>query len=102
MPLPIRVIRLRRGDRARLQRVTRSRTAPQLVVERARIVLASAAAESGSAICATLGVSRPTVTLWLDRYEAEGFGPYKRPAPLRPTQTPDPGPRSGDPPADAA
>ncbi len=56
MPLPIRVIRLRRGDRARLQRVTRSRTTPHRVVERARIVLASAAGESGSAICATLGV----------------------------------------------
>jgi transposase len=67
------VIRLRRGDRARLQRVTRSRTTPQRVVERARIVLSSAAGESGTAICATLGVSRPTVTLWLDRYEAEGF-----------------------------
>lgn len=81
MPLPIRVIRLRRGDRARLQRVSRSRTAPHRVVERARIVLASAAAESGSAICATLGVSRPTVTLWLDRYEAEGVAGLTRDRP---------------------
>ena len=74
MPLPIRVIRLRRGDRARLQRVTRSRTAPHRVVERARIVLASAAGASGHVICATLGISRPTVTLWLDRYAADGLG----------------------------
>ena len=73
MPLPIRVIRLRRGDRARLQRVTRSRTAPHRVVERARIVLASAGGESGHVICGKLGVSRPTVTLWLDRYAAEGL-----------------------------
>jgi transposase len=74
MPLPIRVVRLRRGDRARLQRLTRSRTTPHRVVERAHIVLASAAGESGSAICAKLGVSRPTVTLWLNRYEQEGLG----------------------------
>ncbi len=73
MPLPIRVIRLRRGDRKRLERLTRSRTAPQRVVEHARIILASAAGEAGNAICAKLGVSRPTVTLWLDRYEAEGL-----------------------------
>lgn len=73
MPLPIRVVRLRRGDRSRLQQLTRSRTTSHRVVERARIVLASAAGESGSQICATLGVSRPTVTLWLDRYEADGI-----------------------------
>ncbi len=73
MPLPVRVIRLRRGDRKQLERLTRSRTTPHRVVERARIVLASAAGESGNVICAQLGVSRPTVTLWLDRYAAEGL-----------------------------
>jgi transposase len=74
MPLPIRVIKLRRGDRARLQRLSRSRTTPHRVVERARLVLASAEGRSGSEICETLGVSRPTVTLWLNRYQAEGLG----------------------------
>ncbi len=73
MPLPIRVLRLRRGDRARLEAVVRSRTNPQRVVERARIVLGAAAGEPGSTICDTVGVSRPTVTLWLDRYEAGGL-----------------------------
>ena len=73
MPLPIRVVRLRRGDRKRLERLTRSRTTPHRVVERTRIILASAGGEAGNAICAKLGVSRPTVTLWLDRYEAEGL-----------------------------
>lgn len=73
MPLPIRVITLRRGDRARLERLTRSRTTPHRIVERAQIVLASAAGEPGSRICERLDVSRPTVTLWLDRYEAEGI-----------------------------
>ena len=73
MPLPIRVIALRRGDRSRLERLTRSRTTPHRVVERAQIVLASAEGEPGSVICERLAVSRPTVTLWLDRYEAEGM-----------------------------
>jgi transposase len=43
------------------------------VVERAQIVLASAAGQSGSAICERLDVARPTVTLWLDRYEQGGL-----------------------------
>jgi len=42
------------------------------VVERAQIILASAEGQPGSAICQQLGVSRPTVTCWLDRYERSG------------------------------
>ena len=72
MPLPIRIIPLARGDRARLEQWVRGRTTPRRMVERARIILASADGQSGDAICALLGVSRPTVTRWLDRYEAEG------------------------------
>lgn len=72
MPLPIRKITLRRGDRSRLERLVRTRTTAHRVVERARIVLASAAGESGHAICAQLQVSRPTVSRWLDRYAADG------------------------------
>ena len=49
------------------------RTTPQRVVERAKIVLSSAEGVSGSAICARVGVSRPTVTQWLDRYEEDGI-----------------------------
>ena len=48
------------------------RTTPQRVVERAKIVLGSADGRSGSAICTDVGVSRPTVTQWLDRYEEGG------------------------------
>lgn len=72
MPLPIRVTVLRRGDRARLEALSRSRTVAQRVVERARIVLRSADGRSGLQICAELGVSRPMVTCWLDRYSVEG------------------------------
>jgi transposase len=49
------------------------RTTPQRVAERAKIVLASSQGRSGSAICKEVGVSRPTVTQWLDRYEVEGL-----------------------------
>lgn len=73
MPLPIRVSTLRRGDRSTLERWVRSRTTPQRLVERARIVLASADGVSGTAICAMLAVSRPTVSRWLDRYADEGI-----------------------------
>ena len=70
--LPIRRVRLRRGDRKRLRQLVDKRTTPQRVVERARIVLSSADGMSGTAICQKVSVSRPTVTLWLDRYEEGG------------------------------
>ena len=72
MPLPIRVTTLRPGDRAVLAGWIRARTTPRRLIERASIVLLSAAGERGEAICARVGVSRPTVILWLDRYDAEG------------------------------
>ena len=72
MPLPIRITILRRGDRAVLEAWVNARTSPRRLVERASIVLASADGESGDAICQRVGVSRPTVILWLDRYDAEG------------------------------
>jgi transposase len=73
MPLPIRVIKLRRGDRERLERIERTRTTPARVLERVRIVLASSKGLPGSAICEDVGVSRPTVTRWLDRYDEGGL-----------------------------
>lgn len=72
MSKPIRIIQLRPGDRAALLSVTRSRIAPQRVVERAKIVLASADGKPASAICAETGVSRPKVQRWLDRYDVDG------------------------------
>jgi transposase len=73
MPIPIRQTELRRGDRVRLEQLVRSRTTPQRVVERAKVVLASADGISGNQICAQIGVSRVSVVRWLDRYDAEGI-----------------------------
>lgn len=71
--MPIRTIELRDGDQAELERLVRTRTTPQRVVERARIVLASVSGLKNEEICASVGVSPPTVTRWLDRYEEKGI-----------------------------
>ena len=73
MGLPIRQVRLRRGDRRRLIRLVKKRTTPQRLAERAKIVLGSADGRSSSVICAQVGVTKPTVRQWLDRYEAGGI-----------------------------
>ena len=73
MPRPIRRVTLRLGDRARLEQLVRARTTAQRVLDRAQIVLASAAGTAGNAICTHVCVSRPTVSRWLDRYDAEGL-----------------------------
>jgi transposase len=86
MPKPARSIRLRRGDRDTLERWLRSRTVPQRLVERARIVLASADGAPAHVISEEVGISRPTVQRWLDRYETEGLTGIEqdRPRPGRP------------------
>ena len=88
MPLPIRVTKLRHGDREVLEQWVRGRTTPRRVVERARIVLQSADGDAGDAICRTVGVARPTVSRWLDRYDADGAAGLEvdRPRSGRPRQ----------------
>jgi transposase len=64
---------LREGDRERLQSLVRSSTAPAGLAQRARIVLLAADGESNTAISAKVGVSRPTVIGWRERYQAKGL-----------------------------
>jgi transposase len=52
-------------------RLVAAHKTPQSVVTRARIVLRAAAGESNSQIARELGVSRPTVIMWRERF-AEG------------------------------
>ncbi len=73
MAHPTRRVQLRPGDRQALEQWVRSRTTPQRQVERAHIVLGAAEGESGYALSERLGVSRPTVQRWLDRYEGDGL-----------------------------
>ncbi|MBC7561077.1 MAG: helix-turn-helix domain-containing protein, partial [Dermatophilaceae bacterium] len=44
------------------------------LAQRARIVLLAAQGVSNTAIAAMVGVSRPTVILWRNRYAAAGIG----------------------------
>jgi transposase len=68
-----RTIRLRSGDRETLEQWIRSRTTPQRQVERAQILLGAAVGLSGHALSEQLGISRPTIQRWLDRYEKGGI-----------------------------
>jgi len=81
MPRATRIIKLRDGDRAELERLVRSRTTQQRITERARIVLCSAEGMKQLDICAKLGVSRPTVIRWRDRYEELGLAGLLRDLP---------------------
>jgi transposase len=64
---------LREGDRKPLQALTRSSRAPAGLSQRARIVLLAADGESNTAIAEKVGVSRPTVIAWRDRYQSHGL-----------------------------
>ncbi len=60
-------------DRATLESWTRSSTVPAGHVERARIVLAVADGAGTSGTARIVGVSRPTVIKWRDRFAANGI-----------------------------
>jgi transposase len=64
---------LRDGDREQLERWTRSSTIPAGLAQRARIVLLAADGVSNVEISERLGVSKPTVTSWRDRYRDGGI-----------------------------
>lgn len=68
----IRKVELTHSERGVLEERSRSRTLPQREVERARIVLMSAAGKTNAEIQSALGVSRTKVQRWLDRYEESG------------------------------
>ena len=59
-------------DRVVLERWVAAQKTPQSVAMRARIVLMAQGGLSNSAIARDLGVSRPTVIMWRDRFQAGG------------------------------
>jgi hypothetical protein len=59
-------------DRERLQAIIGDRNQPRKHMERARIVLASAEREPAQRVAARVGVSRPTVWRWQQRYAEVG------------------------------
>ncbi len=70
---PAPALGLREGDRVELVRLTRSSSVRAGLAQRARIVLLSAEGLSNTAIAETVGVSRPTVIGWRDRYGSSGL-----------------------------
>jgi transposase len=73
MPTSASSIEIREEDRATLGRWTRSSSVPAGLAMRARIVLGAGDGEGTSALSRRLGVSRPTVILWRERYAARGI-----------------------------
>src|SRR3954462_13374600 len=71
--MPSSLVTLSDDDRARLESWTRSSTVRAGHCERARIVLAIADGVGSSATARMLGVSRPTVIKWRDRFAVHGL-----------------------------
>src|SRR5215213_6287705 len=82
---PAEALGLRDGDRDELVRLIRSSSVRAGLARRARIVLLAAAGVSNTAIAELVGVSRPTVIGWRDRYQRRGLaGLVDEPRPGRP------------------
>lgn len=64
---------LRKGDRARLEALTRSTSVRAGLALRARIVLLAAAGLANAEIARRTGSTRPTVLAWRNRYAAGGI-----------------------------
>jgi transposase len=73
MPNRVRVLAIREGDRAGLERRARDRSAPGRVAERARIVLLSADGLTGPQIAERVGCTEPTVVKWRRQYAERGL-----------------------------
>src|SRR6266511_3807715 len=73
MPRSVGLVQVADEDRATLLSWTRSTSVRAGLATRAKIVLAASEGEGTSAISWRLGVSRPTVIAWRDRYAAAGL-----------------------------
>src|SRR5947209_15993684 len=68
-----RLVELTIDQGAELQAVVKSADVPAPVATRARIVLWCAEGRLKKQVAELAGVSRPTVDMWLSRYESEGL-----------------------------
>jgi putative transposase len=70
------------SERDELVSITRSRSLPQALATRARMVLLAADGHSNTAIAERLGLSKPTVGTWRQRYRVQRVqGLYDEPRP---------------------
>lgn len=70
---PAPALGLLEGDRDRLTRMVRSSAGRAGMAQRARIVLLAADGLTNTAIAQPVGVSRPTVISWRERYASSGL-----------------------------
>src|SRR5512135_1894881 len=78
---------LREGDRDRLAELARLPSVPSGLAKRARMVLLAADGMPNAQIARAVGVSRPTVIGWRDRYLQGGIRALEdEPRPGRPRQ----------------
>jgi len=75
------------AERKLLVKYSRGRRVPKRLVDRSRMVLMAAAGVQNQEIAAKLGVSRPTVQLWRDRFAQHGIPGIEKDAP-RPGRKP--------------
>lgn len=68
---PLAELTLPPAERDQLVAITRSRSLPHPLVRRARIILLAAEGYSNTAIAEELGLSKPTVGTWRQRYRAQ-------------------------------
>jgi transposase len=73
----------RSDERAQLEHWVRSAMSPQRLVWRSRIALLGLDGVSGAEIGVRVGVSQPTVRLWLRRFARGGAAALERDAPGR-------------------
>jgi putative transposase len=72
-------------ERAELERISRSHSAPHSLVRRAQIILASADGQANTAIARRLGVTNPTICHWRKKWFEQGLvGLYGEARPGRP------------------
>src|SRR6516162_8376291 len=83
------------ADRERLQAIIGDRNQPRKHIERACLVLASAEREPAQRVAAGVGVSRPTVWRWQQRYAEVGVEGLLRDKTRKPGKTPDGGQNTG-------
>jgi putative transposase len=70
---PIPPVKLSSQLREKLQTMERSRSIPQALAQRARIILLAADGLNNSSVAARLGLSRPTVGKWRQRFLRQGL-----------------------------
>jgi transposase len=78
---PARALRVSSADREWLEALVQGGKTPQRVALRAQIVLGAAAGQSNNGLAKALGISRPTVLRWRERYVEAGVAGLLKDAP---------------------